>query len=201
MLDSSIINGRSARTAFFILFVGGLYFLISALLANFCNTVIFGVIHIPCISTLEASGLIAFLFIIYFGIKFGLKMNNLSSVTKTSNSKSSVSNYQNESATYSDENKNEIRNENDANNLVPNFNNSNQYANSNIKVDITDNNQENSTLQESTQTSNKKENFFTKNQSKCLENIEKMTEEQKKQLQLTLAKNYGIQIKKEKEFV
>ena len=47
-------------------------------------------------------------------------------------------------------------------------------------------------------TKTNKENYFSKNQSKCLENIEKMTEEQKKQLQLTLAKNYGIQIKKEK---
>lgn len=183
MLDSSIINGRSARTAFFILFVGGLYFLISALLANFCNTVIFGVIHIPCITTLEASGLIAFLFIIYFGIKFGLKMNNLNSVTKNENTKSIIN---------KNDNQNDILIENNITPIILNFTNQ-----------TTENPQSNNTNK-----SNKteKENFFTKNQynknqSKCLENIEKMTEEQKKQLQLTLAKNYGIQIKKEKEFV
>ncbi|MFY8160575.1 MAG: hypothetical protein ACOVNU_04545 [Candidatus Kapaibacteriota bacterium] len=194
MLDSSIINGRSARTTFFILFVGGLYFLISALLANFCNTVIFGVIHIPCITTLEASGLIAFLFIIYFGIKFGLKMNTLnnnqgSNVVSEKSSNTNINETVNENYL---EYKIEIIAEN---NITPNISNSSNQTIENSPTINTD---------KSTKTD--KENFFTinqynKNQSKCLENIEKMTEEQKKQLQLTLAKNYGIQIKKEKEFV
>ena len=42
--------------------------MLSSLVTTFCNTVLFGWIHIPCITTLEGAGILGFLCVIYFGI-------------------------------------------------------------------------------------------------------------------------------------
>lgn len=73
MKNFSILNGKAARTTFFIVFVGGLFLFSAMSFENLCNRVIFNYFHVPCISTLEAAGMIAFAYIIYFGVKFGLK--------------------------------------------------------------------------------------------------------------------------------
>lgn len=64
---------KIARSIFFILFIGGLFLFLSFALENICNRMIFDTFQIPCINTLEAAGIVAFIYIIVYGILFGIK--------------------------------------------------------------------------------------------------------------------------------
>ena len=64
---------KIARTIFFIFFIGGLFLFMSYTLENVCNQVIFDTFRIPCINTLEAAGIIGFIYIFIYGINFGIK--------------------------------------------------------------------------------------------------------------------------------
>lgn len=66
------IIGKTARSIFFIFFIGGLFLFISIIFEHFCNEMIFESFKMPCINTLEAAGIIAFGYIIYYGIRFGI---------------------------------------------------------------------------------------------------------------------------------
>lgn len=211
MLDSSIINGRTARTTFFIMFVGGLYFLSSYLLSLLCNKLIFGVIQIPCINTLESSGIIAFLFIIFFGIKFGLKYNDNRTLNNPNNKPNNQYNYssiQNNSTVAQTNlsyktnlNNFEFEKNEENSDLSPNIYTAENNT-KNIKQSITKSNINKIENQINNQINIAKNKIkLTKENSNCLKKIEQMTDEQKKQLQLTLAKSCGIQINDEKKFV
>jgi|GEM_PF-1348830 len=196
MIDYSVINRSTVRTTFFILFVGGLYFLLSSLVTTFCNTILFGWIHIPCITTLEGAGVIGFLCVIYFGISFGLKhknekmFNNSQKTNHISNTTETKENYSN----YSN-----------INNKEHNFNET--YGSIiDKKMDNTCCNEEHNIFEKLNEVEEfddliKYKNAIKRNKtmtkisdSKCLKNIEKMTNEQKLQLQLTLAKSCGIEL-------
>jgi len=64
---------KIARTIFFIFFIGGLFLFMSFTLENVCNRMIFDTFKMPCINTLEAAGIIGFIYIIIYGINFGIK--------------------------------------------------------------------------------------------------------------------------------
>lgn len=82
MPDLQIFNSKTARATFYMLFVGGLFALLSASLAYIWEAVIILYFDLPAISFLEAGGIIAFFYIVAFGIRFGLKKNaaNMSDV-------------------------------------------------------------------------------------------------------------------------
>lgn len=176
MIDYTIINGRTVRTTFFILFVGGLYFLLSSLVTTFCNTVLFGWIHIPCITTLEGAGILGFLCVIYFGISFGLKHKNEKIFNKSEKTYSEINSGQ---LYYNNSNTN-----NKTNNTFKEF----EEIDDLIKYKNAINE-----IKENTNTLQKKSKTKISD-SKCLKTIEKMTKEQKLQLQLTLAKSCGIEL-------
>ena len=69
--DIKYFIAKIARSIFFIFFIGGLFLLLSMLLESLCNNFIFKKFHVPCINTMEAAGIVAFVYIIFFGIKFG----------------------------------------------------------------------------------------------------------------------------------
>lgn len=71
--DNKTTIEKIARSIFFILFIGGLFLFLSFTLKNICNLVIFKTFHIPCINTLEAGGIVSFIYIIVYGINFGIK--------------------------------------------------------------------------------------------------------------------------------
>lgn len=222
MLDSSIINGRTARTTFFIMFVGGLYFLSSYLLSLLCNKLIFGVFQMPCINTLESSGIIAFLFIIFFGIKFGLKYkdnsdfsNKMGNQLNNPNNHSFSDKYFGHQTNLSYQSNSNAFDENiiNDNNIEENITfdtyqniNTNQKTSNTTKQSITKSNINANINKIENQINNqiniaKNKIKLSKENSNCLKKIEQMTDEQKKQLQLTLAKSCGIQINDEKKFV
>lgn len=68
-----ILNSKAARSLFFIGFVGGLFLFSSIVFEHLCNKMIFDTLRMPCINTLEAAGIIAFGYILFMGIRFGLK--------------------------------------------------------------------------------------------------------------------------------
>ncbi len=80
MLSSKIFNSKAARSIFYILFVSGLFFLISACCEFFCNEIMCKYFGLPEVSLLEAAGVFAFVYIVYHGIKFG--SNKISSSQK-----------------------------------------------------------------------------------------------------------------------
>lgn len=81
--DKFIFKSRTARTIFFVIFVGGLFTFTSVIFKSLCNEVIFDYFQFPCISYLESAGILSFGYILAFGIKFGL----LSPAESTKNDK------------------------------------------------------------------------------------------------------------------
>ena len=71
--DIKLTIEKIARSIFFIIFIGGLFLFLSYTLENICNLVIFNTFKIPCINTLEAAGIVGFVYIIVYGIIFGIK--------------------------------------------------------------------------------------------------------------------------------
>lgn len=71
--DKKTTLEKIARSIFFIIFIGGLFLFLSYATQNLCNLVIFETLHLPCINTLEGAGIVAFIYIIIYGINFGIK--------------------------------------------------------------------------------------------------------------------------------
>lgn len=82
------INSAIARSVFFIIFTGGLLLFSSIVFANVCNIAFLKTLGLPCLNYLESAGIIAFIYVIGFGIKFGLGKKSLTNslVTKLQNS-------------------------------------------------------------------------------------------------------------------
>jgi hypothetical protein len=72
-----IFNSGIARSVFFIIFTGGLLLFSSIVFANICNITVLNRFEMPCLSYLEATGILAFAYVIGFGIKFGLSKSDL----------------------------------------------------------------------------------------------------------------------------
>ncbi len=77
-------NSGIARSVFFIIFTGGLLLFSSIVFANVCNIAILESLELPCLNYLESAGILAFVYVIGFGIKFGLGKKSLTNslVTK-----------------------------------------------------------------------------------------------------------------------
>lgn len=71
MISSKLFESKIARTTFYIVFVGGLFFVFSVLFAALSNDILSEYFEIPELSLLEAGGLFAIFHIVYSGIKFG----------------------------------------------------------------------------------------------------------------------------------
>jgi hypothetical protein len=69
----SLINSKAARTIIYIFFVGGLLNLSAGALWFLWNYGLTGLIEIGEVSFLESVGLISFIYVFYFGYKFGEK--------------------------------------------------------------------------------------------------------------------------------
>jgi len=82
MLSSKIFNSKAARSIFYIIFVSGLFFLISISCEFFCNQIMAKCFDLPEITLLESAGVFAFVYIVYHGIKFGT--NKISNSPKDS---------------------------------------------------------------------------------------------------------------------
>ena len=72
-----IFNSGIARSVFFIVFTGGLLLFSSIVFANICNLTILDRYEIPCLNYLESAGIIAFLYVFVFGIRFGISKTGI----------------------------------------------------------------------------------------------------------------------------
>lgn len=80
-----LLNNIAARSIFYIVFVGGLLSLSAFILMISWNSGITNLFDANPISFLESIGILALVYVIYFGIQFGKSCSNvnLSSFTKT----------------------------------------------------------------------------------------------------------------------
>lgn len=185
MFDSSIINGRTARTIFFIVFVGGLYFFSSFLLSKSCKLLFANVNPIFCINIFESAGVIAFFFIIFYGIKFGLSYSPDSKNYETQSSSQNKKYLTMNNDSVGEEYEQRIGEKTWVSVVRPN------KEEGTPSYTVTNDGYTKPTSGKSG--GNEKDSGIS---SKCMKSIEKMTDDQKKQLQLALAKSCGISIKK-----
>ena len=68
-----ILNSKTARSIFFIVFVGGLLTLGAVLMEFLWNSLLTNIIPFKPFTFLESVGILSFLYVIYFGIRFGKK--------------------------------------------------------------------------------------------------------------------------------
>lgn len=69
--------GKLVRSLFFIAFVGGLLFCISYTFSYIANHYLYDELGLEePVSILELAGLVAFVYVIFFGIKFGFRKSN-----------------------------------------------------------------------------------------------------------------------------
>ena len=87
-----IFNSGIARSVFFIGFTGGLLLFSSIVFANVCNITLLNSFELPCLNYLESAGILAFVYVIVFGIKFGFSKTDLTNtlMSKFQNSDKSV---------------------------------------------------------------------------------------------------------------
>jgi hypothetical protein len=74
---SQIFNSGIARAVFFIGFTGGLLLFSSIVFANICNLTFIAKLQLPCLNYLESAGIMAFVYIVGFGVKFGITNKDL----------------------------------------------------------------------------------------------------------------------------
>lgn len=74
---TQIFNSGIARAVFFIGFTGGLLLFSSIVFANVCNLTVLERYELPCLNYLESAGIMAFVYIIGFGVKFGITNKDL----------------------------------------------------------------------------------------------------------------------------
>ncbi len=73
-----IINSSAARTGIYIVLAGGLLVLFAFGSSFICNSFLSATFGIPAISFMEAAGGFAFVYIIYYGYRFGFCSRNKS---------------------------------------------------------------------------------------------------------------------------
>lgn len=73
----NFFNSGIARSVFFIVFTGGLLLFASIVFANVCNIAILNSLELPCLNYLESAGILAFVYVVAFGVKFGLGKTDL----------------------------------------------------------------------------------------------------------------------------
>lgn len=76
MHTGRIGDRKAARTIFYIIFVSGLLSLTSTAIMLIWNNTITKLLELASITFLEAVGIVSFVYVIYFGIKFGDSAKN-----------------------------------------------------------------------------------------------------------------------------
>lgn len=77
MAEKKSISGKAARSAFFVFFVGGLFTFLSICAAHIYNMFSTDQDAMPEMNNLEMAGVLAFGYIIYYGIRFGWKNSSI----------------------------------------------------------------------------------------------------------------------------
>lgn len=80
---TQIFDSKIARSVFFIIFTGGLLLFSSIVFANLCNITFLERFHLPCLNYLESAGIMAFVYIIGFGVKYGFSNKTLTNSLMT----------------------------------------------------------------------------------------------------------------------
>jgi hypothetical protein len=71
MFFGKIGNNKAARSVFYIIFISGLLSLTSTAIMLIWNSTIIKLLELASITFLEAVGIVSFVYVVYFGIKFG----------------------------------------------------------------------------------------------------------------------------------
>ncbi len=74
---TQIFNSGIARSVFFIIFTGGLLLFSSIVFTNICNITFLERFNLPCLNYLESAGIMAFVYIFGFGIRYGITKKDL----------------------------------------------------------------------------------------------------------------------------
>ncbi len=103
-----------ARSTVFIVFVGGLFSLISYIICHCSGSSLLASLNIPCINFLESAGIMSFAYIIFFGAKYGFSHSDTKKISDKSRgailSDSCVHNVNRMSATEKDNLKSTLEN-------------------------------------------------------------------------------------------
>ena len=73
MKKLEFINSKTARSGIFLGFIGGLFLFTSIIFEELCNNMILEEMGLGCINTLESAGILAYGYITFFAVRFGIQ--------------------------------------------------------------------------------------------------------------------------------